>query len=118
MMEVKFCNPLQNETKAFLGYGYSVRIGYCEEANKRLDPIAYLYNGEELWKIYRLKVLFLIVKTVNVEYDEDIGLIAVEDGGKDKVFIDFGEHVLLTPYELDDIATKLVKEGFRIHFVF
>ena len=105
-------------SRCHLGYCYKVHIGHVDEANKIIHPIAYLYNNEEKWQIYKLKVLFLVVRKIETE-PEDIGILAKEEGGRDICFAEFGEYTLLTPYELDDNINRLIsQEGFVIHFVY
>jgi len=123
---VKFYSPFEVETKGFLGYKYSVRVGHFSEATKRIDYLADFYNKnkQEYWKIYKLKVMFLIVRDMNlyeegITPDENIGLLVIEDGGNDIIFVKLGEHALVNGYELDDIVNRLIsQEGFKISFLF
>jgi len=123
---VKFYSPFEISTRGFLGYKYIVRIGHENEADVvKKDCMAILSNGkEETWKIYKLKVLFLIVRSIDfyeqgIEPDQSLGLLVMEDGGRDRILVDLGDHVLLNGYELDDVVNRLIsQEGFKIHFQF
>ena len=123
---VKFYSPFETASKGFLGYKYSVRIGHEDEANVVIKGcMATLSNEkEETWKIYKLKVLFLIVRSIDfyeqgIEPDKNLGLLVMEDGGRDRILVDLGDHVLLNGYELDDVVNRLIsQEGFKIHFQF
>lgn len=116
---VQFYEPTQITKDYYLGYGYTVRIGHISEAENRLDPIVYLHKEGEKLLVYKLKVLFLVVRTLDDAVDDGLGLIAVEEGGTDKVFVEYGEYRLLNAYELDALVNRLInQEDFRIHFVF
>jgi hypothetical protein len=121
---VKFYSPFETSSKGFLGYRYIVRIGHEDEANIVKGCMATLSNKEETWKIYKLKVLFLVVRSIDfyeqgIEPDQSLGLLVIEDGGKDKILVDLGEHALMNGYELDEVVNRLIsQEGFKIHFQF
>jgi len=122
---VKFYSPFEISTRGFLGYKYIVRIGHENEADVVIkDCMATLSNEKETWKIYKLKVLFLVVRSIDfyeqgIEPDQSLGLLVMEDGGRDRILVDLGDHVLLNGYELDEVVNRLIsQEGFKIHFQF
>ena len=122
---VKFYSPFEISTRGFLGYKYIVRIGHENEADIVIkDCMATLSNEKETWKIYKLKVLFLVVRSIDfyeqgIEPDQSLGLLVMEDGGRDRILVDLGDHVLLNGYELDQVVNMLIsQEGFKIHFQF
>jgi len=123
---VKFYSPFETLSKGFLGYKYIVRIGHEDEANVVIkDCMATLSSEKDMtWKIYKLKVLFLVVRSIDfyeqgIEPDQSLGLLVIEDGGRDRLLVDLGEYTLMNGYELDEVVNRLIsQEGFKIHFSF